>query len=138
MRDKLGFSELHEKLVYLCEELPQSAELTAYGPGRKHSLLPALAKNMPQAYFLTRRALCDAGFPKVSVRALGGRAVGASVRCTFLSSRIVRIVRFCKASRLQTKCCHVGASFRGGRCHFPWKMTEGVSHSMNVTFSSDR
>jgi len=24
----------------------------AYGPGRKHSLLPALAKNMPQAYFL--------------------------------------------------------------------------------------
>ena len=32
--------------------LPQSASLTAYGPGRKHSLLPALAKNMPPAYFL--------------------------------------------------------------------------------------
>ena len=24
----------------------------AFGPGRKHSLLPALAKNMPSAYFL--------------------------------------------------------------------------------------
>ena len=26
--------------------------MTAFGPGRKHSLLPALAKNMPPAYFL--------------------------------------------------------------------------------------
>ena len=32
--------------------LPQSAPLTAFGPGRKHGLLPALAKNMPPAYFL--------------------------------------------------------------------------------------
>ena len=32
--------------------IPQSALLTAYGPGRKHSLLPTLAKNMPLAYFL--------------------------------------------------------------------------------------
>ena len=32
--------------------LPQSPSVTAFGPGRKHSLLPALAKNMPPAYFL--------------------------------------------------------------------------------------
>ena len=32
--------------------LPQSPSVTAFGPGRKHSLLPALAKNMPLAYFL--------------------------------------------------------------------------------------
>ena len=33
--------------------LPQSRICsTAFGPGRKHSLLPALAKNMPPAYFL--------------------------------------------------------------------------------------
>ena len=32
--------------------LPQSPSAPAFGPGRKHSLLPALAKNMPQAYFL--------------------------------------------------------------------------------------
>ena len=30
---------------------------TAFGPGRKYNLLHALAKNMPPAYFLTRRAL---------------------------------------------------------------------------------
>ena len=28
------------------------ASATAFGPGRKHGLLPALAKNMPPAYFL--------------------------------------------------------------------------------------
>ena len=27
--------------------IPQSASLTAFGPGRKHSLLPALATNSP-------------------------------------------------------------------------------------------
>ena len=32
--------------------LPQSPAVTAFGPGRKHGLLPALAKNMPPAYFL--------------------------------------------------------------------------------------
>ena len=32
--------------------LPQSPTAPAFGPGRKHSLLPAWAKNMPQAYFL--------------------------------------------------------------------------------------
>ena len=32
--------------------LPQSPSVPAFGPGRKHSLLPALAKNMPPAYFL--------------------------------------------------------------------------------------
>ena len=32
--------------------LPQSPSAPAFGPGRKHSLLPALAKNMPPAYFL--------------------------------------------------------------------------------------
>jgi len=32
--------------------LCQCAAAPAFGPGCKHSLLPALAKNMPQAYFL--------------------------------------------------------------------------------------
>ena len=32
--------------------LPQSPAAPAFGPGRKHALLPALAKNMPPAYFL--------------------------------------------------------------------------------------
>ena len=32
--------------------LPQSPAAPAFGPGRKHGLLPALAKNMPPAYFL--------------------------------------------------------------------------------------
>ena len=32
--------------------LLQSPTAPAFGPGRKHSLLPALAKNMPPAYFL--------------------------------------------------------------------------------------
>ncbi len=45
--------------------LPQ----TAFGPGRKHSLLPALAKNMPPAYFLktpvsSRRKPLGLVFPK--------------------------------------------------------------------------
>ena len=31
---------------------PQSPAAPAFGPGRKHGLLPALAKNMPPAYFL--------------------------------------------------------------------------------------
>ena len=47
--------------LWFCSEglsIPQSATLTAYGPGRTHSLLPALAKNMPLACFLTRGALC--------------------------------------------------------------------------------
>ena len=32
--------------------LPRSPAAPAFGPGRKHALLPALAKNMPPAYFL--------------------------------------------------------------------------------------
>ena len=32
--------------------IPQSAALTVFDPGRNYKLLPALAKNMPQAYFL--------------------------------------------------------------------------------------
>ena len=72
---------------------------------------------MPQAYFLTRRALCDAGFPEVSVRALGVRAVGASVRYTFYSSHIVQIVRFYKALRLQARdCLTEPPSEEGGGC----------------------
>ena len=36
----------------LHKTIPQSASLTAFGPGRNRRLLPALAKNMPPAYFL--------------------------------------------------------------------------------------
>ena len=40
------------KIKIYAKTIPQSASLTAFGPGRKHGLLPALAKNMPPAYFL--------------------------------------------------------------------------------------
>ena len=43
---------IHRKMVEGVKKLPQSTPLTAFGPGRKHSLLPALAKNMPPEYFL--------------------------------------------------------------------------------------
>ena len=37
-----------------------------YGPGRNHRLLPALAKNMPPACFLTRHALVRGGQENVA------------------------------------------------------------------------
>ena len=43
---------IHRQMVEGVKKLPQSTPLPAFGPGRKHSLLPALAKNMPPAYFL--------------------------------------------------------------------------------------
>ena len=43
--------------------IPPSAPQPAFGPGRKHSMLPALAKNMPPAYFLNAsRPLHKGGF----------------------------------------------------------------------------
>ena len=45
-RATLGFRKFH----FIALSLSRFA--TAFGPGRKHGLLPALAKNMPPAYFL--------------------------------------------------------------------------------------
>ena len=39
-------------LTLLSRALPHPTPSGAFGPGRKHSLLPALAKKMPRAYFL--------------------------------------------------------------------------------------
>lgn len=36
----------------MSKTIPQSTTLTVFDPGHNYKLLPALAKNMPQAYFL--------------------------------------------------------------------------------------
>ena len=49
-----GFPRRRDCFIFLFLQptIPQSSSMTAFGPGRMHSLLPALAKNMPTAYFL--------------------------------------------------------------------------------------
>ena len=41
-----------QKRDFVNKKIPQSASQTVFDPGRNYKLLPALAKNMPQAYFL--------------------------------------------------------------------------------------
>jgi len=45
-------SKLEGVVKELARTIPQSATLSVFDPGRNYKLLPALAKNMPQAYFL--------------------------------------------------------------------------------------
>ena len=49
-----GFPRRRDCFIFhfLQPTISRSSSMTAFGPGRKHSLLPALAKNMPTAYFL--------------------------------------------------------------------------------------
>ena len=47
-RQMLAISR-RKRFCYACSSTRYAG---AFGPGRKHSLLPALAKNMPPAYFL--------------------------------------------------------------------------------------
>ena len=110
-RAELGFSGEIGKLVCVYEELPQSsAKLTAYGPGHKHSLLPALAKNIPQVYFLN-----------------ASRPVEGSLRLLCLWKT--------RESKIFDSVCYFGklvfweTNFSlppPGRWHFRKKMTEGV------------
>ena len=51
-RDGRSLRDLQFARILLSRALPQSPAAPAFGPGRKHGLLPALAKNMPPAYFL--------------------------------------------------------------------------------------
>ena len=41
-----------QKRDFVNKKIPQSASQTVFDPGRNYKLLPALAKNMPRAYFL--------------------------------------------------------------------------------------
>ena len=44
--------EGYKRGISLIKKIPQTASQTVFDPGRNYKLLPALAKNMPQAYFL--------------------------------------------------------------------------------------
>jgi len=52
MRELSNVSETEGEIFFIFSPSVTTNVVPAFGLGRKHSLLPALAKNMPQAYFL--------------------------------------------------------------------------------------